>query len=58
MILKKEKELKEMSMHKFTIMFPDGARLDRCEWGKSRKDALKTLIGIYGEIGKDFVVVK
>ena len=47
-----------MSMFKFVIQFPDGARLDRTEWGKNRNDALKTIKSVYGEIGKDFVVIR
>ena len=39
-----------MSIHTFHIRFRnDGAHLIRTEWGKSRKDALKTLYGIYGD---------
>ena len=38
-----------MSIHTFTIQFHDGARLTRCEWGKTRRDALRTLWGIYGK---------
>jgi len=46
-----------MSMFKIHIRFPDGAHIERVEWGKNRRDALKTIESIYGEVGKDFVVV-
>ena len=46
-----------MSMHKIRIQFPDGAQIERVEWGKNRRDALKTIESIYGKAGKDFVVV-
>lgn len=38
-----------MSVHKFHIRFADGAHLIRAEWGRNRKDALKTLRSIYGD---------
>ena len=46
-----------MSIHKFKLRFPDGAVRERAEWGKTRKSAFKTICGIYGEPGKDFVVL-
>ena len=46
-----------MKTYRFTIQFPDGMRLNRTEWGKTRKSAFKTICGIYGEPGKDFVVL-
>lgn len=46
-----------MSMFKIRIRFPDGAQIERVEWGKSRKDALATIASIYGQLGKDYVVV-
>lgn len=46
-----------MSMHKIRIQFPDGAQIERVEWGKNRRDALKTIASIYGQPGKDFVVI-
>jgi hypothetical protein len=46
-----------MSMFKIHIRFPDGAHIERAEWGKNRRDALKTIESIYGKAGKDFVVV-
>ena len=46
-----------MSMFKIHIRFPDGAHIERAEWGKSRKDALKTIASIYGVAGKDYVVM-
>jgi len=46
-----------MSMFKIHIQFPDGAHIERTEWGKNRRDALKTIESIYGKAGKDFVVV-
>lgn len=44
-----------MSIHTFVIQFRDGARIKRAEWGRTRKQALKTLESIYG-VG-NFVVV-
>lgn len=38
-----------MSIHTFTIEFSDGARRTRCEWGKTRLDALRTIWSIYGK---------
>ena len=46
-----------MSMFKIRIRFPDGAQIERVEWGKNRKDAIKTIASIYGKVGKDFEVV-
>lgn len=46
-----------MSMFKIHIRFPDGAHIERTEWGKNRRDALKTIESIYGKAGKDFVVI-
>lgn len=46
-----------MNTFKFRIQFPDGAMIERTEWGKTRKAAFKTLCGIYGEHGIDFKVV-
>ena len=46
-----------MSMHKIRIQFPDGAQIERIEWGKNRKDALKTIASIYGVAGKDYEVI-
>ena len=46
-----------MSMFKIHIRFPDGAHIERTEWGKSRKDAIKTIASIYGKPGKDFEVI-
>lgn len=37
-----------MSIHTFRIHLANGERFTRCEWGKSRRAALKTLWGIYG----------
>jgi hypothetical protein len=44
-----------MSIHTFEIRFHDGAHLIRSEWGRTRKQALKTLEGIYGK--GNFVVI-
>lgn len=45
-----------MSIHTFIIRFiSDGACVQRTEWGRTRKQALKTLEGIYGK--DTFVVV-
>lgn len=57
MILENRKEKYKMSIHKFRIMFPDGAQIERAEWGKNRKDAFETIKGIYGTPGIDFKVV-
>ena len=46
-----------MSMYKIHIRFPDGAHIERTEWGKNRRDALKTIESIYGKAGKDYVVM-
>lgn len=46
-----------MSTFKFRIQFPDGAQIERVEWGKSRKDALATIASIYGVAGRDYVVM-
>jgi hypothetical protein len=43
-----------MSVFTFELRFRDGARIRRSEWGRTRKQALKTLRGIYGD---SFVVV-
>ena len=48
-------EVYSVSVHTFTIRFNDGAHITRSEWGRSRKDALKTLRSIYGDT---FEVVK
>lgn len=38
-----------MSIHTFIIRFySDGEVINRCEWGRTRLQALKTLWGIYG----------
>ena len=37
-----------MSIHTFKILLANGERITRCEWGKTRKSALRTLWGIYG----------
>lgn len=37
-----------MSIYTFVIQFLDGARIQRTEWGRTRKQALKTLESIYG----------
>jgi len=44
-----------MSIYTFTIRFKDGAYLRRTEWGKNRRDALKTLESIYGK--NSFLVI-
>lgn len=44
-----------MKIHTFTIQFHDGARIRRSEWGRTRRDALKTLWGIYGK--ENFLVI-
>ena len=46
-----------MKTHKFRIRFPDGAMIERCEWGRSRKAAFSTICGIYGTPGIDFKVI-
>ena len=46
-----------MKTFKINIRFPDGAMISRTEWGKSKRDALRTIESIYGEIGKDFFVM-
>lgn len=46
-----------MSMYKIHIRFPDGAHIERTEWGKNRRDALKTIESIYGVAGKDYEVI-
>lgn len=39
-----------MSIHTFVIRFlSDGACIQRTEWGRTRKQALKTLESIYGQ---------
>lgn len=43
-----------MKVWKLKIRFNDGAYLERAEWGKTKKDALKTLKSIYGNT---FVVI-
>ena len=37
-----------MKIHTFKIRLVNGEEFSRCEWGKTRKSALKTLWGIYG----------
>ena len=45
-----------MSIHTFVIRFlSDGACVQRTEWGRTRRQALKTLESIYGR--DTFVVV-
>lgn len=46
-----------MRTWKIQIRFPDGVHIERTEWGKSRKDALKTIASIYGVAGKDYEVI-
>lgn len=46
-----------MRIWKIRIRFNDGALIERTEWGKSRKDALKTIASIYGVAGKDYEVM-
>lgn len=46
-----------MSTWKIRIRFNDGAQIERVEWGKSRKDALKTIASIYGVAGRDYEVM-
>ena len=46
-----------MRTWKIRIRFNDGAQIERIEWGKSRKEALATIASIYGQPGKDFVVM-
>ena len=45
-----------MKIHTFVIRFKDGAHIQRSEWGRTRKQALKTLESIYG--ADSFVVVR
>lgn len=47
---------RSMDIFTFNVMFPDGAQIQRTEWGKSRHDALKTLMSIYGVLNEDFYV--
>lgn len=44
-----------MSVHTIHIRFRDGAHLVRSEWGKTRRDAIKTLESIYGK--ENFIVL-
>lgn len=37
-----------MKIFTFVIRFHDGAHIQRSEWGRTRKQALKTLESIYG----------
>lgn len=37
-----------MSIHTFKIRLNNGEVFSRCEWGRTRKSALRTLWGIYG----------
>lgn len=46
-----------MRTWKIRIRFNDGAQIERVEWGKSRRDALKTISSIYGVAGKDYEVI-
>lgn len=48
------KESVLMKVWKLKIRFNDGAYLERAEWGKTKKEALKTLRSIYGNT---FVVI-
>ena len=43
--------------HKFRIRFPDGAMIERAEWGKTRRIAFRTICSIYGQPGVDFMVI-
>lgn len=36
-----------MNIFTFKIRFNDGATITRTEWGKNRRDALKTIQSIY-----------
>jgi len=46
-----------MRTWKIRIRFNDGAQIERVEWGKNRRDALKTIESIYGKAGKDYEVI-
>lgn len=37
-----------MKIYTFRIRFRDGAERQRTEWGRTRKQALKTLESVYG----------
>lgn len=38
-----------MSVHTFKILFANGEKITRAEWGRTRAAALRTLRSIYGE---------
>lgn len=37
-----------MKIFTFVIRFKDGAHIQRSEWGRTRRQALKTLESVYG----------
>lgn len=37
-----------MSIHTFKVKLVNGESFTRCEWGRTRRAALRTLWGIYG----------
>lgn len=37
-----------MSIHTFTIHLKNGEKFTRCEWGRTKKSALRTIWAIYG----------
>lgn len=50
--LRKPEEKKKwgtkMSIHTFKIHLRNGETFKRCEWGRTKKSALRTLWGVYG----------
>lgn len=47
-----------MKTYTFNIRFKNGEKIKRTEWGRSRYDAVKTLMSIYGMLNKDFFICK
>ena len=45
-----------MKTYTFNLRFKNGERIKRTEWGRSRYDAVKTLMSIYGLLNKDFFI--
>jgi hypothetical protein len=45
-----------MKTYTFNLRFRNGEKIKRTEWGRSRYDAVKTLMSIYGLLNKDFFI--
>ena len=45
-----------MKTYTFNLRFKNGKKIKRTEWGRSRYDAVKTLMSIYGLLNKDFFI--